>query len=227
MKNIVIFDLDGTLIDTLDSLVISVNKTLEQLQLASITREQCRQFVGNGARALLLDSIVAVQGNCEEELLEKALQIFGGIFVEYCMYQVVPYNGMKELLNHLRTEGFQLAILSNKPHERTVQIVESMFGKGYFAHIQGQCESVPKKPDPKSIEYVLDKIRGTKDECIYIGDSEVDMMTGIAADVSTIGVSWGFRDKSVLEAVEDKNHKITLVDDVESIIEYIFGCNAK
>lgn len=199
MKKVCIFDLDGTLIDTLDSLLFSVNKTLEELSMPEISREQCRAFVGNGARYLIERSI---QSGCEtydDSLIEQGMGVYSRVFAEHCMYKVEPYEGMRDVLEGLKKQGVQLAILSNKPHERTVEITEHYFGVGYFDFIQGQCDGIPRKPDPESIYCVIKQLEAEEAQCIYIGDSEVDMMTGEEASVETIGVSWGFRDREVLE----------------------------
>lgn len=199
MKKVCIFDLDGTLVDTLDSLTVSVNDTLEELGFSKITRKQCRAFIGNGARNLMQQSILNSQEACGTELLDRAMVIYGRVFAQKCMYQVVPYDGIREVLHALKEQGVVLAILSNKPHERTVEIAEQYFGVGYFDHIQGQCDTLPRKPDPESLYYVMRLLGAQKEQCIYIGDSEVDMITGEGAGITTIGVSWGFRDRIILE----------------------------
>lgn len=208
MKKVCIWDLDGTLMDTLDSLLISVNLTMKELSLPPITRTQCRAFIGNGARYFIEQAILNGTDACEEALVDQGMYIYKRVFAEHCMDQVVPYEGIPEILEELKSQGVRMAILSNKPHERTVEIIENYFGVGYFDFIQGQCDGVPRKPDPESIYYVLSKIGEEKEKSIYIGDSEVDMITGMNAGVATIGVSWGFRDRSILEET-----KIELIAD--------------
>ncbi len=212
-----IFDLDGTLIDTLDSLLLSVNLTLDELKLSNITREQCRDFVGNGARFLIKKSISSVFPACDDDLVNHGLEIYSRIFREYCMYKVDPYYGIREVLESLKKQGLRLAVLSNKPDERTVEIVENLFGTDFFEYVQGQKEGVPRKPDPKSVDYVRSKLSVDREDCIYIGDSEVDMETGIHAGVTTIGVSWGFRDRYILE----ESGVEIIVDSPEKLLEQI------
>lgn len=221
MINVCILDLDGTLIDTVDSLLYTVNATMKELLLPEITWHQCRDFVGNGARSLLEQSILNSCEVCEEELLEKALVIFGPIFVKSCMYKVEPYEGIQEVLDDLKSQGIRLAVLSNKPHARTVDIVENFFGKGYFEYVQGQREDVPRKPDPESIYYTIKQMNAKKEECVYVGDSEVDMETGERSNVKTIGVSWGFRDRDVLESL----NPTIIVDKPEQLLSCINDMN--
>lgn len=195
---ICIFDLDGTLTDTLDSLVYSVNGTLQEMGLPEISREQCRQFVGNGARRLIEESLIAA-GDQGASRIEEGMERYGRIFGANCMYQVVPYEGIRDLLKALRDQGIQLAVLSNKPHQQTVDVVRTIFGEDVFDHVQGQCDAIPRKPDPAGIHYILEKMGISAEECLYIGDSEVDIATGRAAGVKSVGVEWGFRDRETLE----------------------------
>ncbi len=192
-----IFDLDGTLTDTLDSLTFSVNGTLREMDLPEITREQCRSFVGNGSKVLLEKSLKA---SGDEQLLRigEALERYERIFKTGCTYHVVPYEGIRELLEDLKAAGIRLAVLSNKPDENAHSVVEGIFGRDCFDHVQGQKEGVPRKPDPAAALEIARVLGALPSETIYIGDSEVDIATGTAAKMKTIGVSWGFRDREVL-----------------------------
>ena len=192
-----IFDLDGTLTDTLESLTYSVNATLREMGLGQITHEQCRSFVGNGARRLLELSIQAA-GDEDAKRIEEAVEIYGRIFKTYCTYRVAPYDGIVEMLDSLKEQGIKMAVLSNKPHQQTQDVVASFFQDHLFSSVRGQQEGVPRKPDPAAVFLILDEFQVAPDECLYIGDSEVDMNTGNAAGVDTIGVTWGFRSKDVL-----------------------------
>lgn len=193
-----IFDLDGTLTDTLDSLEFSVNETLKEMNLPLITREQSRLFVGNGARVLMEK---ALQSSGAENLMriEEAMQIYGRIFDENCTYHVVPYEGITEMLESMKNQGLKLAVLSNKPHKQAVRVVETIFGCETFQWIQGQIEGVPRKPDPTALLQIADRFEVEPSEVLYIGDSEVDVATGTGASMHTVGVAWGFRDEAVLK----------------------------
>ena len=209
-----IFDLDGTLTNTLDSLVRSVNLTLCEMGLPEITRDQCRQFVGNG---VLMEKALLASGARDLSRIEEAMEIYGRIFHENCMYHVEPYAKIRELLEGLTEHQIERAVLSNKPHAQTVQVVQDVFGKELFSYVQGQCEGYPKKPDPTMVFAIARKLGRKIEECVYIGDSEVDIRTGSAAGMRTIGVTWGFRSKEeLLEA-----GAVETVDDPLEILELI------
>ncbi len=192
-----IFDLDGTLTDTLDSLTYSVNATLRELGLGQITPTQCKEFVGSGARRLIEQSIQAT-GDPEASRIEEAMEAYGRIFKVHCTYHVAPYDGIVDMLKELKKEGVQLAVLSNKPHLQTQDVVATFFEEGTFARVYGQQEGVPRKPDPAAVHMILEELGVSAEESLYIGDSDVDMLTGCAAGVAAIGVTWGFRSKEVL-----------------------------
>ena len=198
MYRLGIFDLDGTLADTLDSLVFSVNETLKEMGLSPIRQEKCRQFVGNGARVLIEKSLLEA-GEPTLDRLDEAMQIYGRIFHENCTYHVVPYEGIKELLSDMKREGFKLAVLSNKPHKQTVRVVETVFGRKMFHKIQWQTDGIPRKPDPTAALQTAEELGILPEEAVYIGDSEVDIATGTNARMMTIGVEWGFRSRTILQ----------------------------
>ncbi|CUX34119.1 HAD family hydrolase [Clostridium sp. C105KSO13] len=194
-----IFDLDGTLTDTLDSLAFSVNATLEEMRLPLITREECRRFVGNGAR-VLMEKALRAGGDDTLERIDEAMEIYGRIFDANCTYHVAAYEGITEMLRQLKDLGLRLAVLSNKPDPQAVHVVEEIFGKETFQWIQGQKPGVPRKPDPAAVLHIAKELGAQPKEAIYIGDSEVDIATGTAAKMKTIGVSWGFRGREDLKA---------------------------
>ncbi|MCF2681586.1 HAD family hydrolase [Faecalicatena contorta] len=194
-----IFDLDGTLTDTLDSMHYSVNATLREMGLTEITREQCRSFVGNGAR-YLINQALRVSGDPQGLRLDEGMEIYGRIFDANCTYHVTPYEGVCQMLAALKERGVKLAVLSNKPDRQTVKVVREIFGEDTFDYAQGQKEGIARKPEPDGIYCLLDQMHVTKEECLYVGDSEVDIKTGRNARVKTIGVLWGFRDRETLEA---------------------------
>jgi phosphoglycolate phosphatase len=114
------------------------------------------------------------------------------------MYRVAPYPGIPEMLETLKSNGIRLAVLSNKPHNQAVDVVETIFGSSCFDWIQGQNDSIPRKPDPAGVHMILEKMGVAREECLYVGDSEVDIATGHNAGVKSVGVEWGFRDRQVL-----------------------------
>ena len=193
-----IFDLDGTLTDTIESLTYSVGETLKEMGLSAITKEQCQSFVGNGARVLLEKSIRAA-GDFGGARIHEAMEIYGRIFDENCTYHVTPYEGIPKLLKELKNRGVKLAVLSNKPHPQTVKVAEEIFGRDVFDVLQGQREEIPRKPSPEGIYTILEKLGAATEECLYVGDSEVDIATGSNALTKTVGVTWGFRTEEELK----------------------------
>ena len=193
-----IFDLDGTLTNTLESMTYSVNLTLKEMGLSQITKDQCRMFVGNGARVLIEESL-KVSGDPEASRIEEGMKIYGRIFDQNCTYHVTPYEGIPEMLKALKDRGIHLAVLSNKPDRQTVKVVKEIFGDNIFDYAQGQKDGIRRKPEPDGVWYLMEQMQVSKEECLYIGDSEVDAATGKNAGLKTIGVLWGFRDRKTLE----------------------------
>ena len=192
-----IFDLDGTLTDTLKSITYSVNATLEEMKLSVITSEQCQSFIGHGAR-YLLEEALKVSGDEGAFRIEEALKIYGRIFDVNCTYNVVLYEGIENMIQELKDRNLKLAVLSNKPHMQTKCVVETFFSKETFAIVQGQQEGVPRKPDPTAVWRIADQLGVSREECLYIGDSDVDMITAKEAGMTSVGVTWGFRPKEML-----------------------------
>ena len=193
-----IFDLDGTLTNTLESMTYSVNLTLKEMGLSQITKDQCRMFVGNGARVLIEESL-KVSGDPKASRIEEGMKIYGRIFDQNCTYHVTLYEGIPEMLKALKDRGIHLAVLSNKPDRQTVKVVKEIFGDNIFDYAQGQKDGIRRKPEPDGVWYLMEQMQVSKEECLYIGDSEVDAATGKNAGLKTIGVLWGFRDRKTLE----------------------------
>lgn len=209
-----LFDLDGTLVDTLDSLVYSVNATMREMGKPEITRDQCRSFVGNGARFLIRESLLA-GGETDDSCLDEAMRIYGRIFDANCTYGVTPYDGVVHLLEELKRSGAALAVVSNKPHRQAVRVTEAVFGTGFFDWIAGQREDVPRKPHPGAALQAAQEIGASASETVYIGDSEVDLETGTRAGMKTVLVSWGFRTRTELEQAGAS----LIADTAEEILE--------
>lgn len=192
MFRLCIFDLDGTLTDTLDSLTYSVNLTLEEMGYPALERSKCRAFVGNGSR-VLIEKALKASGDTTLSRIEEGMEVYDRVFDANCTYHVTPYDGIVELLQALKEKGMKLTVLSNKPHRQAVHVVEEVFGKEMFDWVQGQQEGISRKPDPYAAIQIAEKFGVKPEECVYIGDSEVDVATGTAARMKTLGVTWGFR----------------------------------
>ena len=213
-----IFDLDGTLTDTLESLTYSVNLTMKEMGFPGITQEQCRRFVGNGAN-VLIEKALRAGGDRELAHFDEAMGLYRSIFDENCTYHVKPYSGVPRLLEELKGRGMKLAILSNKPDLQTAYVAEKIFGKGLFDIVRGQREDVPRKPDPAAALMIAEALGADRSETLYIGDSEVDAETGRAACMDTVLVSWGFRSREELE----RENTARIADSADEIIDMIDG----
>ena len=211
-----IFDLDGTLTNTLESMTYSVNLTLEEMGLSKITKDQCRLFVGNGARVLMEKSLKAA-GDTDASRIEEGMEIYGRIFDRNCTYHVTPYEGIPEMLKALKDKGIHLAVLSNKPDRQTVKVVKAIFGEELFDYAQGQKEGIRRKQEPDGVWYLMEQMHVSKEECLYIGDSEVDAATGRNAGLKTIGVLWGFRDRKTLETAGADD----LIDRPDELLQFV------
>ena len=211
-----IFDLDGTLTNTLESITYSVNLTLKEMGLSQITKDQCRMFVGNGARVLIEESL-KVSGDPKASRIEEGMKIYGRIFDQNCTYHVTPYEGIPEMLKALKDRGIHLAVLSNKPDRQTVKVVKEIFGDNIFDYAQGQKDGIRRKPAPDGVWYLMEQMQVSKEECLYIGDSEVDAATGKNAGLKTIGVLWGFRDRKTLETA-GADH---LIERPEELLQFV------
>ena len=198
MKKAIIFDLDGTLSDSIHSIKYCGDKAMEAVGFGPFSIADYKYFVGDGAANLIKRALIA-SGDKELGRFERAFAVYREIFREYCMYQVEPYDGIRELLAALKEKGLKLAVLSNKPHAETINVIETLFGKDYFHVIQGQKDNVAIKPSPEGVFQILESLQLTADEILYLGDTATDMKTGKAAGAFTIGALWGFRERKELE----------------------------
>lgn len=201
-----IFDLDGTLADTVDSMAYSANLALRELGFGELSAERFKYFAGDGAKELVKRCLIA-SGDEACSRFEDMQRLYRIYFGKYCMYHVKPYDGIRHLLEAMKREGMKIAVLSNKPHAQAIDVVESIFGKGYFDHVQGQTEKIPRKPDPTGALHIAEVFGVKPSECLYMGDTNTDMKTGKAAGMFTIGVLWGFRTREELE----RNHADRIV----------------
>lgn len=198
MTKICIFDLDGTLARTQASIARPVNMTLKYYGLKEQPVEAFNYFAGDGIKNALKRALIAA-GDEEASHLEEGLPMCRAWMAEDPLYLVEPYEHIVEALHELKDQGVIITVLSNKPHGSAVNVVETIFGKGMFDYIQGQTDTVPIKPDPTGVYEILEKFDAGKDECLYFGDTNTDMLTAHNAGVPAVGVSWGFRPRTELE----------------------------
>ena len=208
-----IFDLDGTLADTLESMSISANQVIEPLGYAPLPTENFRYYAGDGAKTLV-ERVLRDAGDKNLVHLEEVYQAYCEIFDRDCTYKVVVFDGMKEILKKLKAMGVKLAVFSNKPHAQTRKVISNLFGDNLFDWVQGQQDGNEKKPDPSGALKIAEIFEVRPEECMYIGDTNVDMMTGNRAGMFTVGVLWGFRDRKELM----DNHAHALAEKPEDLI---------
>lgn len=193
----VIFDLDGTLLDTLESIAKSGNEMLNSFGLPPAPVAQYGVFAGDGAD-VLVERALCYAGDKHLSHLEEAKVRYREVFREHCAYRVAPYHGIMPLLEQLKAKQIPLAVYTNKPHQNAVRLVNEYFGESFFSHVIGQDASRPKKPDPAGIFEVAKDWGVSPKDCMYLGDSDVDMKTGKSAGCVTVGVLWGFRTEEEL-----------------------------
>ena len=189
----VLFDLDGTLLDTLEDICGAANHTLRELGYPERTLAEMRRFVGNGAEMQMRRALGA---DADEETVAKALALYKPYYAAHCQIKTKPYAGVLELMAALKAEGFRLAVVSNKPDATTKALAEKFF-PGMPA--LGQRDGVDPKPSPALVAQSLSDLGVRPENAVYVGDSEVDVATARNAELPLIAVSWGFRGREKLE----------------------------
>lgn len=209
----VIFDLDGTILDTLEDLKNSVNFALSKNGLPVRTIDEIRAFVGNGIR-LLMER--AVPENTNDELLERCFLDFKKHYKEHSADNTKPYDGIIPVLREIKAKGIKLAVVSNKADFAVQTLVEEYF-QGLFDFAVGEREGIRRKPCPDSVNEAIRVLDASPDEVVYVGDSEVDIETSRNAGVNCVAVTWGFRDKCVLESLSPEY----IIDKPSQLMELI------
>ena len=202
MKKLYIFDLDGTLVDSLYDLADSVNAVLAKHGWAVHDTEKYRYFVGNGTMKLIER---ALPEECRDpETIAKVHAEFAAVYEENLVNKTRPYDGVEQLVRELKKRGALLAVASNKPDKFSNEIVGTLFGEGTFDKVYGKREGVPTKPDPQIMFDIINELGVDKADCIHSGDSNVDVATAHNAGIKCIGCTWGFRtEKELLDAGAD------------------------
>jgi len=188
----VIFDLDGTLLNTLDDLAVSANNALEKLGFPTHDIEAYKYFVGSGIRVLIKRALPQSVAE-DESIVDRCLEEMQGQYNAHWDDKTVPYEGIPELLNALSSHGIKMSILSNKPDNFTQLTVNKLLSGWKFEVVLGKLEGVPPKPDPSSALKISRQLGLSPAEFVFLGDSGIDMRTANAAGMYAVGAAWGFR----------------------------------
>ena len=223
MKKLCIFDLDGTLVNTLFSIASFANEALLACGYRGIPKERYRYLVGNGADVLMRGMLRTVEGAYTEEDVRQLRKVYDRLYEKDPLRGIGNYPGMEVTLKKLHSWGVLLAVLSNKPHSVVEAIIREVYPRGIFARCYGQMEEMPRKPAPDGALRIARELNCAPEECLYIGDTDVDMKTGAAAHMETVGVLWGFRDRKELE----ENHAVHLAERPEDLLEIVQGNHQK
>lgn len=191
-----IFDLDGTILSTLDDLADSTNFALASHNFPTRTKEEVRRFIGSGVRKLIERAL-------PEDMVEKHTDAVLATFLDHyktnCNNKTKPYDGILTMLRTVRERGCKTAVLSNKA-DAPVQTLVKLYFDGLIDYAAGEKEGIPKKPAPDAVFAIMEHFGVESKNCVYIGDSDVDVDTAKNADIDYIGVDWGFRDRELLIA---------------------------
>lgn len=217
MYRLCMFDLDGTLLNTIGALTYTTNQTLAVFGLRPIVPEETKRIVGDGYRKQM-ERALRLAGDEGLSHYEESLPIYMENFEKYCMRDVVPYDGILHLLEYLKEKEVKIAVFSNKPHDQAVKNIEAVFGKGYFQAVRGEQPGTPKKPAPDGALILCRELGVQPADCLYLGDTNTDMRTGLAAGMDTVGVLWGFRGREELESLHP-HYIVEYPSEVEEIVE--------
>lgn len=193
----VIFDLDGTLIDSKEDLADAANRTLRAEGFPQWPVEQYGLFLGRGIRNLVLNALP--EDRRDEETVDRCRDLILADYGKNYRVKTRLYPGIAQVLDFLSENGVKMAVLSNKPHEITCRIMDELFAAWHFEAVMGAGTGLPMKPDPEAVFFICRKMGVRPGNVLYVGDSDVDMLTAFNAGVKSLGVSWGFRGRGELE----------------------------
>lgn len=211
----VIFDMDGTILDTLDDLADAMNYVLRLNNMPVRTTGEIRRFVGNGVRKLIER---AVPEETAVSVKENVYGEFSSYYSKHCADRTKPYDGIKEMLFCVRNAGIKTAVVSNKD-DYAVQTLARVYFPALFDAVVGVREGIKKKPAPDTVFEVMTRLDVTKEQCVYIGDSEVDIETAQNAGIPCISVSWGFKGRDFLE----EHNALKIVDTISELENIIMN----
>ena len=211
----VIFDMDGTILNTLEDLTDATNEALTHFGYPARTIDEVRRFVGNGVLRLME---LAVPGGQTAADFQEVYQYFKTWYGGHSRIKTGPYPGIPELVSALGREGYKLAVVSNKFHDAVVDLTAFYFGEGIPVAIgENEAAGIRKKPAPDTVRAALARLGSEEAHAVYIGDSEVDYATALASGLDCISVSWGFRDRRLLETFDS----VLIADRPEEILTYL------
>jgi phosphoglycolate phosphatase len=196
MRTAVLFDLDGTLVDSLADIADALDVVLRELGHPTHSLEAYRRFVGEGARELVRRALPSSASS----QLDDALARYKARYRTHLVEKTQPYEGIAQLVAELRARGVPLAVVTNKPHDAAIEVVERLFSSGTFEIVLGQKDGVPHKPDPTGPRSILRALDVLPADALFVGDSDTDMRTAFNAGMRAVGVTWGFRARAELEA---------------------------
>lgn len=192
MIKLCIFDLDGTVLDTVGSIAYYGNYALKKNGIEPIAEDEYKYLAGNGI-ANLIKNMLEVREVYSDELYKKVFSDYDNAYNSDVSFGSRMFDGLKDELDALKSKGIKLAIVSNKPDFAARTVVSALYGEGYFDFVTGQKPGVALKPDPSAVHFVMCKFGVSASECMYFGDTSTDMITGKRAGLYTVGVLWGFR----------------------------------
>ena len=216
MINTLIFDLDGTLVDSLIDLCQTTNQVLKEYGFKTHELDSYKQFVGNGVDKLIERALP----DDKKDLVKEARVRFDQIYLDNCLNNTKPYPGILELIEELDLRDYHLAVVTNKPKVNAIKIVKHLFGDK-FTYIFGNTSFQPKKPNPCLTNLAIDLFGVNKNEVLYVGDSDVDIQTALNTKVKSIGCTWGFRGEQELKEA-GANY---IVSQASEIMEVIHDCD--
>ncbi len=209
----IVFDLDGTLLDTLDDLYASVNHALTKFDLPKRGKDEVRAFLGNGIHRLIE---LSVPERCSALQAERVLSEFRTYYLKHSLDNTKPYAGIEPMLNECKQRGYTTAIVSNKLNPAVQDLHKQFFPNNINVAI-GETKEVRRKPAPDMVLKALELLHSNKDEAVYVGDSEVDLETASNASLPCIAVSWGFRGRPFLE----HEGATTIIDSPDELIKHL------
>ncbi|MBQ7336391.1 MAG: HAD family hydrolase [Clostridia bacterium] len=197
MVKLCVFDLDGTVLDTVGSIAYYGNYALQKNGIEPIDPPEYKYLAGTGI-ANLIRKMLEFRHCYSESLYERVYHDYDTAYNADVSYKSRIFDGLKEALDAIKAQGVRLAIASNKPDFAAKTVVNKLYGEGYFAYVTGQVPGGVLKPDPTVVLNVVEQMGVRREECLYIGDTSTDMQTGKNAGIFTVGVLWGFRGKDEL-----------------------------